>query len=282
MSYLPVPPDHQDLRQPTRGVPTFYRRHLLEILLVVLTTIFLAAPWSFEAKARALLHGICGQTLSHTQVLDGMALPLDNRCVGIYGGLLVTVMLLIASGRHRSAAMPSLGASILLVLFLTALTVDGLNSLMTDLGKWHPYTPSNDLRLITGWLTGVAIGSVLVMVTGMTLWRTPKIKMRVLPNWRWPIGLALPCILALFLLRSDSQLVFYPFSLLLIASAITAFAALTVCAIVMLRNQDNRYDNFGQIAPLAAIGILVALGLLLALGGGRFWLEAALHLPSPA
>jgi hypothetical protein len=50
----------------------------------------------------------------------------------------------------------------------------------------------------------------------------------------------------------------------------------------MLRNQDNRYDNFGQIAPLAVIGIVVALGLLLALGGGRFWLEAALHLPSPA
>lgn len=70
-------------------------------------------------------------------------------------------------------------------------------------------------------------------------------------------------------------------SMLLIASAILAFAALTVCTIVMLRNQDNRYANFGQIAPLGAIGILVALGILLALGGGRFWLEAALHLPTP-
>ena len=71
-------------------------------------------------------------------------------------------------------------------------------------------------------------------------------------------------------------------SLLLIASAITAFAALAVCAIVMLRNQDNRYDNFGQVTPLALVGIIVALGLLLALGGGRFWLEATLRLPSPA
>lgn len=55
------------------------------------------------------------------------------------------------------------------LLFLATLTVDGLNSLMTDLGNYIPYTASNDLRLITGWLTGVAIGSVLLMVTGMTL-----------------------------------------------------------------------------------------------------------------
>ncbi len=115
---------------------------------------------------------------------------------------------------------------------------------MTDLGKWHPYTASNDLRLITGWLTGVSIGSVLVMVTGMTLWRSPKVTMRVLPNWRWAIGLVLPCVPALLLLRSGSSLVYYPVSMLLIASAITAFAALSTCAIVMLRNQDNRYDDF--------------------------------------
>ena len=171
MSYLPVPPDRQDLTHPANDVPTFYRRHLLEILVALLTIVFLAAPWSFQVKAHALLHGICGQTPGHTLTLGGMALPLDTRCVGIYLGLLATVLMLIASGRHRSAAMPSPGAGVVLIVFLAALSVDGLNSLMTDLGKWHLYSPSNDLRLITGWMTGVAIGSVLVMVTGMTLWR---------------------------------------------------------------------------------------------------------------
>ena len=278
MAYLPVPPD----RHERADSASFYRRHLLGILLTLLSIGFLAAPWPFQSKAHALLHGICGQTPSHTLVLGGMELPLDTRCVGIYGGLLVTVMLLIGFGRHRSAAMPSKGAGVFLLLFLGALAVDGLNSLMTDLGKWHPYTASNDLRLITGWLTGVSIGSVLVMVTGMTLWRSPQVTMRVLPNWRWAIGMALPCVPALLLLRSGSSLVYYPVSMLLIASAITAFAALSTCAIVMLRNQDNRYDNFGQVTPLAAVGVVIAVALLLALGGGRFWLEAALHLPSPS
>ena len=106
--------------------------------------------------------------------------------------------------------------------------------------------------------------------------------MQVLPNWRWAVELALPCVPALLLLRSDSKFFYYPVSLLLIGSAITAFAALTVCAVVMARNHDNHYGRFGQIAPLVSIGIVVAIALLLVLAGGRFWLESALHLPSPA
>ncbi len=230
MAYIPVPPDQRNLAELPVETQPFIRRHLLALVIAALTAAFLAAPWSFETKAHAVLHGICGQTPSHTMTLGGMALPLDTRCVGIYGGLLATVLLLIAFGRHRSAALPSTGAGILFLFYLGALAVDGLNSLMTDLGKWHPYPPSNDLRLVTGWLTGVALGSVLVMVTGMSLWRSPKVSMQVLPNWRWAVGLALPCVPALLLLRSDSRFFYYPVSLLLIASAITAFAALAVCA----------------------------------------------------
>jgi uncharacterized membrane protein len=279
MAYLPAPSTQSDLIDSNRPVP-FYRRHLVPITIGALVVAFLAAPWSFEEKAHAVLHGICGQTPGHTLSFGGMQLPLDTRCVGIYLGLLTSVVTLLAAGRRRAAGLPSRGAGALLLLFLGAMALDGLNSLLTDLGRWHPYTPSNDLRLLTGWLTGVALGSVLVMVTGMTLWSQPNMKKRILPSWRWPVGLALPCAVVWLLLESGSSLVYYPVSLLLIAAAVLAFATLAACAIVMLRNQDNKYATFQQFAPVAVAGIFIALLVLFVLGGGRFWLESALGLPA--
>lgn len=277
MAYLPVPSTQPELADPGRHAP-FYHRHIVSLTLCALVVAFLAAPWSFEEKARAVLHGICGQTPGHTLSFAGRLLPLDNRCVGIYSGLLFSVLALIALGRRRAAALPSRGAGALLLIFLGALAIDGLNSLMTDLDRWHPYTPSNDLRLLTGWLTGVALGSVLVMVTGMTLWFEPNLKQRILPSWKWPIALALPSAGLWLLLESGARIVYYPVSLMLIASAILAFATLAACAIVMLRNQDNRYVSYQQLAPVSMAGIFVALIVLLVLGGGRFWLESTLGL----
>ena len=212
----------------------------------------------------------------------GMELPLDSRCVGIFAGLLVTCLILLGLGRSRAAALPSVGAGVLLLLFLGAMALDVLNSLMTDLDRWHPYTPSNDLRLLTGWMAGVGLGTLLLMVTGMTLWQRPNVSMRVLPSWWWPIALLLPCIPAWLLLRTGSKLVYYPASLLLIAAAVTAFATLAVCAIVMLRNRDNIYFRGAQLVPLAAVGVLIAVAILLAMSGSRFWLERAFNLAAPA
>jgi uncharacterized membrane protein len=207
-----------------------------------------------------------------------MELPLDNRCVGIFAGLFSTFLILIGLGRSRAAALPSIGAGILLVIFLVAMALDGLNSLMTDLDRWNAYTPSNDLRLLTGWMAGVGLGTVLTMVTGMTLWQGPKITMRILPSWWWTIALLLPCLPAWLLLRTGSKLVYYPASLVLIAAAVTAIGTLAVCSVVMLRNRDNSYSGLPQIAPLAALGTLIAVGILLGMSGGRYWLEQTFNL----
>lgn len=281
MAYFPAPPKRESITDPA-GATKFHRRCLLLVVIGLLAVVFVAAPWPFEVKAHAVLHGICGQTPGHTMTFSGKGLPLDSRCVGIFAGLLVTFLILLGLGRSRVAGLPSIGAGVLLLVFLGAMGLDGLNSLMTDLGRWHPYAPSNDLRLLTGWMAGVGLGTLLLMVTGMTLWQRPKVSMRVLPSWWWPLALLLPCLPTWLLLRTGSTLVFYPASLALILAAVTAFAALAVCAVVMLRNQDNVYANFAQLAPLVAVGVLIAVAILFLMGGGRFWLERTFGLVAPA
>jgi uncharacterized membrane protein len=281
MAYLPAPTDRGSTADPTEKSAPFIRRHLLAIVAAVLGVAFLAAPWPFEVKAHAVLHGICGQTPSHTMTFGGMELPLDSRCVGIFGGMLVTFLLLLGLGRARAAALPSAGAGIVLLGFLAVMALDGLNSLMTDLERWHPYAPSNDLRLLTGWTAGVCLGTMLLMVTGMTLWERPKTSMRVLPSWWWPMALLAPFVPAWLLLRTGATVAYYPASLILIASAISAFGALAVCSIVMLRNRDNTFVHVSQLQQLAAAGVLIAVTILLAMSGGRFWIERTFGLVSP-
>lgn len=282
MVYFPAPGDHNKTANPVDQTSPIYRRHLLSIVVGVLAAAFLLAPWPFEVKAHAVLHGICGQTPSHTMTFAGKELPLDSRCVGIFSGLLITFLLLLGVGRSRAAALPSVGAGILLIGFLGAMAFDGLNSLMTDLDRWHLYTPTNELRLLTGWMAGVGLGTLLIMVTGMTLWQRPNVSMKVLPDWRWPIAMLLPCIPAWLLLKTGSRFVYYPMSILLIAAAITAFATLAVCAIVMLRNRDNSISRFDEVVPLVAVGLIIAVTILLSLSGGRFWLEQTFQLAPPA
>lgn len=278
MAHLPAPAETHNIEQSPRSAARF----LPWIVVGLLFGAFLLAPWSLEEKAHAVLHGICGQTPSHTLMFAGKSLPLDTRCVGIFLGVLTTFAILIGLGRWRAAGLPTVGAGVMLLVFLAAMAVDGLNSLFADLGRWHPYAPSNDLRLFTGWMTGVGLGTLLLMVTGMTLWERPRVSMRVLPNWWWPFVLLLPVGPIWLMLRSGSLVVFYPVSLLLIGAALTAFATLAVCASVMLRNRDNTYIRVGQISLVVTVGIAAAAIVLLGMAAGRFWLESYFHLVAPA
>jgi uncharacterized membrane protein len=279
MTFMPVPPDTAGIAEKRQSVDPFYRRHMLSIVAFFVGMAFLAAPWSFELKAHAAMHGLCAQTPSHSFFFDGRALPFDGRMTGIYGGLLSTVVILVALGRHRAAGLPSIGAGVVLLAFVGAMALDGFNSLLTDLEKWHPYAPSNEYRLLTGWMAGIGIGTVIVMLAGMTLWRRPRTRERVIAHWWLPVVMLLPLVPVRLLIGTGSDLVFYPFSLLLMASAVVAFTTLVLVTTLMLLNRENRYERFDQLRSLTAISVAIAIVLILAIGGGRFWLEAVTNAP---
>lgn len=279
MTYMPAPPDAAQNATDQSADAPFYRRHGVAMVAFFVMMAFLAAPWPFEEKAHAAMHGLCAQTPSHSFFFHGRALPFDGRMTGIYSGLLATFLILAFAGRHRRAGLPSIGACIVLVGFAAAMALDGFNSLLTDLGKWHPYTPSNEYRLLTGWMAGVAIGTVMVMLIGMTFWKRPRVDQQVIDRWWWPLVLLLPILPVRALIGTGSDLVFFPYSLLLMGSALLAFTTLVLVMTLMLLNRENSVEAFPQIAGKAAISILIAVAIILAIGGGRFWLEAAIGAP---
>jgi uncharacterized membrane protein len=279
MLYVPAPPEPAAAGIESKIAPPFYRQHLVAIAAFFVAMAFLAAPWSFELKAHAAMHGLCAQTPSHSFFFEGRALPFDGRMTGIYSGLLSTVLILVALGKHRSAGLPSIGAGTLLLAFVGAMAVDGFNSLFKDLGKWHPYQPSNDCRLLTGWMAGIGIGTVLVMLVGMTIWHRPRTSERVIGRWWMPLLLVIPIVPVRLLIGTGSDLIFYPYSLLLMASAVAAFTTLVLVTVLMLMNRENRFERFEQLRGLAVVSMLIAIGVILAIGGGRFWLEAVTHAP---
>jgi uncharacterized membrane protein len=280
MTFMPVPPETASIPEERAGSAPFYRRHVLAIVAFFVAMAFLAAPWSFELKAHAAMHGLCAQTPSHSFFFDGRALPFDGRMTGIYSGLLSTVIILVALGRHRAAGLPSASAGIVLLVFAAAMAADGFNSLLFDLGKWHPYRPSNEYRLLTGWMAGIGIGTVIVMLAGMTLWRRPRTKERVVSSWWLPAALLLPLAPVRLLMGTGSDAVFYSFSLLLMASVVVAFTTLVLVTTLMLLNRENQYERFDQLRALTAISVVIAVALILTIGGGRFWLEAVTHAPA--
>src|SRR5699024_1155641 len=100
--------------------------------------------------------------------------PFDGRMTGIYAGVLASIIYLTVRGRLLNQGVPKPGFIVVLALFVVVMAADGFNSLFTDLGIWHPWTPRNELRLITGYLTGVSLGVVLSWLLGSAVYRVGK------------------------------------------------------------------------------------------------------------
>src|SRR5687768_8251808 len=127
----------------TRSIRTYW---LWYVILIAGVVAFLAVPGGFAEKSRVVLHGLCAQTPTHSFLFGGLLLPFDGRMTGIYGGTLVTLAYLAVRGRLFAWGNPSLRIVLTLLTFVAVMAVDGFNSLLLDLGLWHPYEPQNELR----------------------------------------------------------------------------------------------------------------------------------------
>ena len=94
---------------------------------------------------------ICHQFEERSLQVSGEALAVCARDTGIYIGIFSTLIYLHFSKRGKSITIPSIKISILLLLFLLPLMVDGL-------GSYTHLFESNNIRRL---MTGIAFGFVL-------------------------------------------------------------------------------------------------------------------------
>jgi uncharacterized membrane protein len=256
-----------------RGPFPLPRAITFPVLALGLFALFLAFPAPLDDKAHAALHGLCSQRPSHSFTLGERRLPFDARMTGIYGGFLTASAYLACRRRYRVFGLPTLPAMGLLLGGVALLGVDGVNSLLLDLGIWHPYEPHNEIRLATGLLTGIALAVAVCFLLSTTLWRRGFAGRQVVAGvGEVGVLVALQVPFALLVLSGRGWL-YAPVAVALLLSATAVVSALAVVVLTILRRRDNTYDRPAQLDGVAASALLVGLAVMALIAGGRFWLE---------
>lgn len=227
--------------------------------------LFALAPGALSWKAQLLLGGLCAQRPSHTFVLDGQHLPFDARMTGIYLGSLITIGTLTVLGRARRTGRLSVGTGILLGAFVVAMAVDGFNSLLLDLGLRHLYEPQNLIRLLTGFATGVSLGTVLVMLIASSLWTSPGRNRGPAASAGEVAALTIFAIPIAALILGGGGWLFVPLTWFLIAGAVVTVSALALVSLALAQAPHGiaiRWADLESIGARAAItGILAIVSL---------------------
>lgn len=236
-------------------------------------------PGGFAEKSKLLLHGLCAQTPDHTFSIGGQPLPFDARMTGIYSGVLATVGYLAFRGRLLAQELPPRPILAVLVSFVAVMGLDGFNSLFTDIGLWHPWTTTNETRIITGYLAGVTLAVALVWLLSGTVFQVSDRK-PPMSNWT-DIGLSLlPMALVGVILATGPGWLYVPLSSLLVFSAWIVLGTLALVTVLLITRFDERIVQRAQLHIPGAIGLVFGLAAMLMLAFGRQWLESTLGIPS--
>jgi uncharacterized membrane protein len=99
---------------------------------------------------------ICHQLPDRTLSANGILLPVCARDMGIYAGIFVSALYLLARGRWKAQKPPGIAASIIMCLLMVPMILDGGLS-------YIGVTESNNIsRVITGALFGVPIPAFFI------------------------------------------------------------------------------------------------------------------------
>jgi len=148
--------------------------------------------------------------------------------------------------------------AVVLVIFLMALGIDGLNSYLTFF-PWlpHLYQPHNWLRLTTGTLSGLAISCIIYPVLNYSLWHdvtnVPSVK-----NFKELGILVVAGLGVMVLVVLEPPLLLYPLAILSAIGVLTLLTALNTTLILMLFNRYGYAKKWWQAALPLSVGLVIA------------------------
>lgn len=236
--------------------------------------VFLPGAFLLE-RLRWLDSGICAQLPTHSFYPGGQRLPLCARNTGIYLGFILTLLTLHATGRGRAQRLPPWPVTIVLVLGVLALAIDGFNSFFLDLGLPYLYQPHNLVRLATGLLTGLALASLALPATNRLFWREDN-EQRSISSWKSPLLLTPGLILSFFAVASQSWLILYPVALLSTVGLVTVVSSVNLIVIIGISKRDQSFKRYRELVPFFSLALLLAIGELLVLAQVKLTLLQAL------
>ncbi|HMK08196.1 MAG TPA: DUF2085 domain-containing protein [Anaerolineales bacterium] len=237
---------------------------LVPVALVIAAWLALT-PGGLLGKADAIGYAVCHRIDLRSFHLGTRAMPLCARCTGMYLGAMAAFIGLLAMGKARHGGFPRPAFLGLFGLFAALWAIDGLNSYLTLIpGAPHAYEPNNVLRLVTGLLMGLTLGTIVFAGFNQNAWRSWKREPAV-ASWREVFVLVLLAALMGGLVLSDNSMVLYPLALLSAAGVLVILTMVYAVVAQMVLRRENQAEAWpGLIVPLGlGLGLaIVQIGLL--------------------
>jgi len=251
------------------------RRALIAVVLGVIVLYLLATPAGLLNKADVVGYAICHRIPSHTLLVNQRPLPLCARCTGTYLGAMLAIGVFLLA-RPRASELPPLPALLTLLGFTALMGLDGLNSYLTLLPGREPfYQPHNALRLLTGTLNGLMMGSILYPVAMGTFWRDYRPE-RSLRNFKELGGLVLLASAAVGLALTGWPVVLYPLALLTSAGVLVMLTTVNTIMLLILARRENTAESWRDLILPLLIGLALSLLLVGAIDVARYALTGTL------
>lgn len=237
---------------------------VLALVALAVFSIWLAlTPPGLLGKLGAAGYSVCHQIEEHTLTIDGRFLPLCARCTGTFTGLLVTIAFL--SRRGKRSGVPSRLMIAVLALFFVGFAVDGINSAVSMIPGVQPlYPPDNLLRLLTGLLFGVALGTLSLTLWNQTLWKESDNE-PLLHTWGQMLVLVLLVVGCGLIILADLPWLYFPialFSILSIFTILSIIYSLLWCIILKKENTLHQFRDGMRIYIAGITTAIIQVGLM--------------------
>lgn len=245
-------------------------RWLPVLLAVTITTLWLTfAPDGLLGKADAVGYAICHRLDERSFHIGERQVPMCARCSGMYLGALLGLAWQWRQG--RKGKLPPIKFLAVLVVFLLAFGVDGLNSYLHFFpGAPTLYTTTNFIRLVTGTGMGLSVALVFLPVFHQSIWLEFE-DAPALHSWRQLAGLVALAAGLVALVYSENLLLLYPLALL---SAAGVLLLLTLCYTMLWTfafNKDNTARITADLLPRLLLGFSTAILQMLLIDAVRLW-----------
>jgi uncharacterized membrane protein len=227
----------------------------------------------------AIAYAVCHRIPERSFFLGGQQLPLCARCSGTFLGVLLTLVTLTAAGRARASRLPPPRVLIVLVSFIVLWAFDGINSYLALYpGAPHLYEPQNWLRLTTGMLNGIALGTLVFSIFQFSLWRSPQSRPAV-QGLRELAGLLALSALLIGLVLTENPRLLYPLALASTLGVIVMLTSVNSIIVLVAARKENSAQSWRDAAWPLLIALALSLTIVIGIGTGRAALSDLLDMP---
>lgn len=247
---------------------------LLAVAIGILVVWLLYTPPGLLGKADAVGYAVCHRIETHSFLLGNRPIALCARCTGQYLSAVLAILYAGFLGRRQSG-WPRKGGIVLLAFFVLAYGVDGVNSTLHAIGKFHLYEPQNALRLVTGVGMGLVMGLGTWTLFQSMVWRVgdggPNLDAPVLGGfWPWA-GLLVGAGIVAALVLDGNPLILYPLTLVSALGVVGLLTMLYALIWIMVFRAENTFRRVRSLASPLLAGFGTAMLQILALDLVRHW-----------